>query len=167
MTIESKSRRLLLSGAKATGLLAAALFAFASAAGAGECPADKVVASGQGLKPGATAPKDVTDVVLGMIDVAKEPAMIEGRQFRLRRLEILPGGEVPWHSHEDRPALIYVVQGQITEYSSDCSVPIQHLTGDVSVETAGVSHWWKNNSRTATVLISADLLPVESDPHVM
>jgi quercetin dioxygenase-like cupin family protein len=149
------------------GVLAAGLFAGATAASAGECPADKMVPSGQGLKAGATAPKDVTDVVLGMIDVAREPAMIEGRQFRLRRLEILPGGEVPWHSHENRPALIYVVQGQITEYSSDCAVPILHRTGEVSVETSGVAHWWKNNSRTATVLISADLLPVESDPHVM
>jgi quercetin dioxygenase-like cupin family protein len=41
---------------------------------------------------------------------------------------------VPWHSHEDRPALIYVVSGTIFEYASNCAVPIEHKTGEVSVE---------------------------------
>jgi len=43
---------------------------------AGACPADKIVADGQGQKPGPTAPKDVTDMVRASTDLAKEPAMI-------------------------------------------------------------------------------------------
>jgi quercetin dioxygenase-like cupin family protein len=70
---------------------------------------------------------------------------------------VKPGGEVAWHSHEDRPALIYVVSGTITEYSSHCAVPIEHKTGDLSVEQGGLAHWWKNNSKETTVLISADI----------
>ena len=35
--------------------------------------------------------------------------------MRVRQLEIQPGGIVPWHSHADRPALIYVVSGEIVE----------------------------------------------------
>ena len=136
-------------------------------ANAGECPADKVVASGQGQQAGATMPKDVTDAVLGAIHLAKEPIAINDRMFRLRRLEIQPGGEVPWHSHEDRPAIIYVVQGEVTEYSSDCAAPILHKAGDVSPETHGVAHWWKNTGSEKAVLISADLLHAESDEHTM
>jgi quercetin dioxygenase-like cupin family protein len=136
-------------------------------AGAGECPADKVVASGQGQQAGATMPKDVTDTVLGAIDLAKEPVAIKDRTFRLRRLEIQPGGEVPSHSHEDRPAIIYVVQGEVTEYSSDCAVPIVHKAGEVSPETHGVAHWWKNTGSAKAVLISADLLYAADDEHTM
>jgi quercetin dioxygenase-like cupin family protein len=138
-----------------------------AAANAGECPADKVVASGQGQQAGATMPKDVTDTVLGAIDLAKEPVAIKDRTFRLRRLEIQPGGEVPWHSHEDRPAIIYVVQGEVTEYSSDCAVPIVHKAGEVSPETHGVAHWWKNTGSAKAVLISADLLYAADDEHTM
>lgn len=134
---------------------------------AGECPAGKVVASGQGQKPGATKPKAVTDTVIGQIDVAREPVQIKDRLFRLRRLEIMPGGEVPWHEHKDRPAIIYVVKGTITEYSSDCAVPIVHKAGEVSAETHGVSHWWKNTGKETVVLLSADLLHVAGDPNVM
>ncbi|MGH6952934.1 MAG: cupin domain-containing protein [Alphaproteobacteria bacterium] len=148
------------------GVLAGALAA-ATAASAGECPADKMVMSGKGQKAGAMAPKDVTDTVLGSINLAKEPIAINDRQFRLRRLEIMPGGEVPWHSHDDRPALIYIVEGEVTEYSSDCSVPIIHKAGEVSPETREVAHWWKNTGKTKAVLISADLLHAKADGHVM
>ena len=34
-------------------------------------------------------------------------------------LVVQPGGIVPWHSHADRPALIYVVSGEIVEINED------------------------------------------------
>jgi quercetin dioxygenase-like cupin family protein len=148
-------------------IVAGATTAGVATANAGECPADKAVASGQGQQAGTTMPKDVTDTVLGAIDLAEEPVAIEDRMFRLRRLEIQPGGEVPWHSHEDRPAIIYVVQGEVTEYSSDCAVPVLHRAGEVSPETHGVAHWWKNTGSETAVLISADLLHAEGDAHTM
>ena len=88
-----------------------------TAASAGECPAGKVVAS-DGQKPGATAHKGVTEKLLGQLDLAKEKVALADRHFRMRRLEIAPGGEVAWHSHDERPALIYVVSGTITEDAS-------------------------------------------------
>ncbi len=157
------SLRLALAGTCALAMLLAADFGLA-----GECPADKVVLDGQGQMPGATEPKDVRDSVLGSIDLAQEPAAIEDRLFRLRRLAMEPGGEVPWHSHDDRPAIIYVAIGQVTEFASDCAVPIVHFPGEVSVERKGVSHWWRNTGDTTAVLLSADLLRKEGgDDHVM
>lgn len=152
----------------ATGLFAATLLATLGSALAGECPADKVVADGQGQMPGATEPSGVKDTVLGSIDLASEPIAVDGRLFRLRRLAIEPGGEVPWHSHDDRPALIYVAIGQVTEYASNCAVPIVHFPGEVSVESKGRSHWWRNTGDSTAVLLSADLLRTEGgDDHVM
>jgi len=136
---------------------------------AGECPADKRVADGQGQKPGPTMPVGVTDVVRASTDLAKEPAAIKGRQFRLRQLDMQPGGIVPWHSHNERPAMIYIVSGEVVEYASSCAVPIVHRAGDVAPEKNGTSHWWKNTGSTPAVLISVDLFPGEAkaDPHMM
>ena len=85
----------------------------------------------------------------------------------MRRLDIKPGGEVAWHSHADRPAIIYIVSGTILEYSSTCRVPIVHRAGDVATETHVTSHWWKNRSSKPAVLLSADILHDKSDPHTM
>lgn len=147
------------------GLVSAGLIAIGtSSAFAGPCPADKVTTDGQ--KPGATAHKGVEEKLLGSIDLAKEKVNIPGRLLRMRRLVVQPGGEVAWHSHEDRPALIYVVEGSIFEYSSHCSVPIEHKAGELSVESAGLSHWWKNTSTKAVTLLSADLA-ASPDDHNM
>ena len=138
------------------GVLVGAMVMVSATAMAGECPKDKV---GVDLtKPGATAPNGVTDKVLASIDLAKTKAGPEGQLFRMRRLVIEPGGVVPWHNHGERPALIYVIEGSITEYRSTCSVPIEHKAGEVTAEFgADLSHWWKNNTGKAAVLISADL----------
>ena len=52
----------------------------------------------------------VTDTVIAMIDVDKEQD-IDGRTFRMRRLTLEPGATVPWHSHAERPAIIYIISG--------------------------------------------------------
>ena len=99
------------------------------AALAGSCPADKMKADVR--QPVTHAGKGVTDTVLAAIDLEKEPANIKGRQLRFRKLTIEPGGIVPWHSHGDRPAIIYIAEGEIVEYASNCSVPIVHKAGEI------------------------------------
>lgn len=161
---QAKWRRVVLAGA-----VAGALSITATVASAGECPADKRVADGQGQKPSTAAAKGVTDVVRATTDLSKEPAAISGRLFRLRQLDIEPGGIVPWHSHDNRPAMIYIVSGEVVEYSSSCAVPIVHKAGDVAPEKKGTSHWWQNTGNTPVVLISVDLLSVDNmkDQHMM
>jgi quercetin dioxygenase-like cupin family protein len=135
---------------------------------AGTCPEDKLRPDGAGEKMNATPAKDVSDKVLASIDLAKEPADVMGRLLRLRRLEIKPGGVVPWHDHHDRPAIIYIVQGEIVEYASTCAVPIVHRAGEVAVETHTTAHWWKNTGKETVVLLSADLFPTASSgEHMM
>ena len=146
----------------ATVLAASLAFAIAPAV-AGECPAGKM---GVDVTPMSDmAAKDVADDVIGKIDLKDEKVGI-ARMFRLRRLEVQPGGVVPWHSHGDRPAIIYIVSGAITEYSSDCAVPIEHKAGEVSTETKGVAHWWKNNGSEPVVLLSSDLLADPTDTNM-
>jgi quercetin dioxygenase-like cupin family protein len=134
---------------------------------AGSCPADQLRPDGSGEKMNATPASGVTDNVLAAIDLSQEPAHVKDRMLRLRRLEIKPGGVVPWHQHANRPALIYMIQGEIVEYASTCAVPIVHRAGDVATETHATSHWWKNLGKETVVLLSADLFPIESPDHHM
>ncbi|GAC1486835.1 MAG: cupin domain-containing protein [Acetobacteraceae bacterium] len=145
------------------------LLALAGPAFAGGCPTDKVVQAGQGQPQSDAKAVGVTDVVVTSIDVSKEPASIQDRLFRLRKLTIQPGGIVPWHSHGDRPALITIVEGEVVEYASTCTVPIVHRAGDSTAETHTTAHWWKNLGKKTVVLYSADLFPMKTsrDEHMM
>ena len=148
---------------KTRGLAAIAFIAcaaFAGTAHAGDCPADKHMANA--TKPVDHAVQGVTDTTLGAIDLGKEMAKIKGRELRFRKMVIQPGGIVPWHSHDDRPALIYVAEGEIIEYASNCAGPILHKAGEIRPEVFGTSHWWKNLGEKPAVLFVGD---VRRDPH--
>jgi quercetin dioxygenase-like cupin family protein len=132
----------------------------AAPAFAGQCPADKMKADA--VKPVNYGPKAVTDTVLSTIDLSKEKVAITGHMMRVRRLEVQPGGIVPWHSHAERPALIYVVSGEIVENASNCAVPIVHKAGEVARETHATAHWWQNNGKTTVTLLSFD---IAADPN--
>jgi quercetin dioxygenase-like cupin family protein len=136
----------------------------ASAAVAGECPADKMKASAR--EKVDYTPVGVTDVTLGSIDLGKQPVHIEGRELRFRKLTIEPGGIVPWHSHDDRPALIFVQQGEIVEYASNCEVPITHKAGEIRPEVSGTSHWWKNLGKETVILYVGDVRKDPSDHNM-
>jgi quercetin dioxygenase-like cupin family protein len=146
------------------GLAAGSLLIGVSSAVAGGCPADKMKAEVR--QPTAHAAKGVTDTVLAAIDLEKEPANIKERQLRFRKLTIEPGGIVPWHSHDDRPAIIYVAEGEIVEYASNCADPIMHKAGDIRPETHGTSHWWQNLGNKTVILFVGDVLHDKNDKNM-
>lgn len=165
MSLKLNAYRKPLHAVLALGLLASAS-AFSSSAMAGECPADQVATNA--MEAGATAPAGVTDDVLASIDLSSKGDAWKGHMLRMRKLVIQPGGVVPWHSHDARPANILIIEGSITEYSSTCKVPIEHKAGDVTAEFGELSHWWKNNGTTPAVLYSSDILaPAMDDASAM
>ena len=139
-----------------SALLAGLITLAATSALAGECPAGKV--GPNPLAGAATAPVGVTEMELSSIDLSMEAVNLPQRRLRYRHMEIVPGGVVPLHSHSDRPALIMVNQGQIYEYSSQCTVPILHKAGEIGRESSGLKHWWKNEGSVTVVLTIADIV---------
>jgi quercetin dioxygenase-like cupin family protein len=139
-----------------SALLAGLLTLAATSALAGECPTGK--AGPNPLSGAATAPSGVTEMELSSIDLSLEAVNLPQRRLRYRHMEIAPGGVVPLHSHSDRPALIMVNQGQIYEYSSQCTVPILHKAGEIGRESNGLKHWWKNEGSVTVVLTIADIV---------
>ena len=72
------------------------------------------------------------------------PGRHQGPIIQTASAEVEPGGIVPWHNHADRPAIAYLLEGKLTEYASNCAVPVEHTAGDASLQTPNLSHWWKN-----------------------
>ena len=145
------------------GLLAGSA-AFVSTAIAGECPADAMKPNAR--EPVTFQPVGVTDITLAAVDLSKEMIQAKDHQLRFRKLTIAPGGIVPWHSHDDRPAIIYIAEGEIVEYASNCAAPIVHKAGDIRPEKQGTSHWWKNLGDKTVVLFVGDVLHDKSDHNM-
>lgn len=157
-------RGLCLAGLGASAV-AAALSLASHPADAAECPADRAITNSN--LNGPTQPRGVQDAVLTTIDLAGERVALRGYQLRLRRLVVQPGGEVPMHSHENRPALIYIESGEMTEFKNICAVPVVHRAGEATPEDHRVVHWWRNTGRVPAVILSADLFQAGENPHMM
>jgi quercetin dioxygenase-like cupin family protein len=75
---------------------------------------------------GFTASKTTT------VDLGPEIEGMNGRQLRLRVLTIEPGGHIGLHSHKDRPAVVYLVQGTDTVILENGAAKTLH-PGDIHV----------------------------------
>ena len=78
------------------------------------------------------------------------------RQFRIRQITIEPGGVAAFHSHKERPALTYIMNGTLTEHRKGAP-DRTYNAGEVITESTDVDHWAENTSTEPAVLISADL----------
>ena len=110
---------------------------------------------GQSLPPKGNTGVKIGDPVA--LDLAPWAADMKGRQLRIRRFDIAPGGIIGIHSHDDRPDVSYLVQGNLVE----------HLAGGTDEPRAsetmhaagkGVTHWVENRGSTPAILIVADIL---------
>ncbi|MES0864240.1 cupin domain-containing protein [Ruegeria sp. SCPT10] len=106
---------------------------------------------------GPTKPKGITSKALGKASLTDELPGLENKNLRARFWTMEPGGIVPVHSHVDRPAFVYVVQGEVTEHRSDSEEPHVYQAGDLSTEDGGVVHWWENTGDIEVHLIAFDM----------
>jgi len=102
--------------------------------------------------------------VLGEVDLGPEIDGMAGRKLRYRYWWIEPGGIIPVHSHKDRPAIIYVVKGDIVEHRSDTTTPKVHKQGETTLESQGVLHWWENKGSVGVELIVSDICKDKTSP---
>lgn len=106
-----------------------------------------------------TAPKDnkgFQAVVKEVVDLGPEIDGMSGRELRMRVLTIQPGGYIGIHSHKDRPAVVYFLQGTDTVTLEDGTVKI-FRPGDTSSANKGTTHWHRNDGNEPVVLIAVDV----------
>src|SRR5262245_31559831 len=67
---------------------------------------------GQAQAP--TANKGLSAEPLRSIDLSDEIDSVKGRPLRMRKITLQPGGVIGLHTHKDRPAVSYFLQGEVT-----------------------------------------------------
>ncbi len=88
--------------------------------------------------------------LIGQID------SVEGRVLRLRVVTVEPGGVIGRHSHKDRPAVVYAIQGALTEHREDGTVSV-HRAGESWAVGTDITHWEENQGSEPLVLVAADI----------
>ena len=88
---------------------------------------------------------------------------VDGLALRIRRITVKPGGFVPLHYHFDRPSVDYIIQGELVEHNTFCAVTIVHTAGQSASRFCDfVGHWWENKADHDVILVSSDVVPLES-----
>lgn len=91
------------------------------------------------------------------LDLGPEIAGMDGRQLRLRLLTIEPGGYIGIHSHKDRPAVVYFLQGVDTVTFGDGTVKT-FKPGDMGSAGRNTTHWHRNDGKEPVVFVAVDIL---------
>lgn len=84
---------------------------------------------------------DIKDIML-----AENGKPILERKMRCRRLDVFTGGVACVHSHENRPAILFVLKGSMTFYSNKEDKPVVVSEGKTYTEFNDVKHYAVNNS---------------------
>ena len=126
--------------------VAGAILVVAVSAGLGTLPAQQ---------PPPAENKGVTTKPHGVIALGPEIEGMAGRQLRSRWTTVAPGGTIGNHSHKDRPAIEYVLEGKFTEYRN--GVMRELGPGDYVVADKDTTHAWENKGITPVVLLPVDI----------
>jgi quercetin dioxygenase-like cupin family protein len=103
------------------------------------------------------ATRGVTVKLLGTVDLGPEIAGMAGRQLRMRLVTMEPGAVFgPMHDHKDRPGIVYILQGTITDHRD--GVAQDYGPGMGWPEDRNTRHWLENRGTVAAVEISVDIV---------
>jgi quercetin dioxygenase-like cupin family protein len=104
--------------------------------------------------------RGVTVELLGTVDLGPEIEGMEGRKLRMRMVTIEPGGVFgPVHDHRDRPGMVYVLEGTITDHRD--GIDTEYGPGLGWPEDASTMHWLENRGSTRAVEISVDIVRLD------
>ena len=104
--------------------------------------------------------RGVTVELLATVDLGPEIPGMAGRQLRMRRVTMEPGGVFgPVHDHQGRPGTVYVLQGTITDHRD--GVTTEYGPGLGWPEDRNTLHWLENRGDVPAVEISVDVVRSE------
>ncbi|MEO5992774.1 MAG: cupin domain-containing protein [Arthrobacter sp.] len=101
--------------------------------------------------------KGVAAQLLGTVDLGPEIEGMAGRLLRMRMVTIEPGGVFgPVHDHKDRPGMVYILQGTITDHRKGAAR--DYGPGMGWPEDGSTIHWLENRGAAPAVEISVDIV---------
>jgi quercetin dioxygenase-like cupin family protein len=122
-------------------IMAALVFASGYAAGQRQVPTETLGQSEQ---------------LLRSIDLTNELPSTAGRTMRMRKITLQPGGVLGLHNHVDRPAITYLLQGQMT-YHQEGKPDVVANAGDGFAEGRATTHWAESTGNVPAVWIAVDI----------
>ena len=100
----------------------------------------------------------VREELLAALDLGSEIEGMAGRQLRMRMFTFEPGAVFgPMHDHKDRPGIVYILQGTITDHRDGAAT--EYGPGVGWREDRGTRHWLENRGSVPAVEISVDIAP--------
>ena len=103
--------------------------------------------------------KGVTAELLATVDLGPEIEGMVGRQLRMRMFTFEPGAVFgPIHDHKNRPGIVYILQGTITDHRN--GAPTDYGPGVGWPEDRNTTHWLENRGTVPAVEISVDIVPI-------
>jgi quercetin dioxygenase-like cupin family protein len=104
--------------------------------------------------------KGITVKLLSTVDLGDEIEGMAGRQIRMRMVTFEPGAVFgPIHDHKDRPGIVYILQGTITDHRN--GVATDYGPGVGWPEDRNTFHWLENRTTVPAVEISVDIVRQE------
>ena len=97
-----------------------------------------------------------SEEVLRSIDLTTELESGKGRPLRMRRITVQPGGALALHDHVDRPAVTYMLQGEMT-YHQQGKPDVVVRAGGGFAEGRATMHWGENTGKVPAVWIAVDI----------
>lgn len=108
-------------------------------------------------KPKVPETTGVEVQLLATVDLGQEIEGLEGRQLRMRLVTMAPGAVFgPPHDHVDRPGLVYILQGTITDHRN--GVATEYGPGAGWPEDRHTLHWLENRGDVPAVEVSVDIV---------
>lgn len=111
-------------------------------------------------QPPAPESKGVTQELLAAVDLGPEIPGMAGRQLRVRKFTFEAGGVLgPIHDHKDRPGIVFILEGTITDHRD--GVATDYGPGVGWPEDKKTLHWLENRGTVTAVEISVDIVRQE------
>jgi quercetin dioxygenase-like cupin family protein len=111
-------------------------------------------AAGQRQPPKETVGQ--TEEALRSLDLTGELDSGKGRPLRMRKITVQPGGALALHNHVDRPAITYMLQGEMT-YHQQGKPDVVVRPGGGFAEGRTTTHWGENTGKVPAVWIAVDI----------
>lgn len=97
--------------------------------------------------------KGVTAELLATIDLGGEIEGLAGHELRMRMFTFEPGAVFgPLHDHKDRPGIVYILRGTITDHRA--GIATDYGPGVGWPEDKDTRHWLENRGAAPAVEIS-------------
>ena len=97
-----------------------------------------------------------SEELLRSLDLTNEIESGKGRPLRMRRITVQPGGALALHNHVDRPAVTYMLSGEMTYYPEGKG-PVTVRAGEGFAEGRTTTHWGENSGKVPAVWIAVDI----------